>query len=239
MEDLVPGKYNISQLRTYIKVNLGSGLFAVELTDEQLDEAVMDALNEYGKRQPIIESRILQISPYVRAYPLPHDAGYGVFDCQFITDDVTPAAVFYMGLLGGQTTPLNAVMLAEYDAFLRYRKTMMRATSVAPDWAYEEDTNTLFIYAPVFNLRASYSWHAPRPLSKVRLEHQGWIRSYSLAKAKLTLGKVRSKFSGVLPGPARDLQLNGENLQSEAREEIKVLEAYLLSVQGDIPPLIK
>ena len=186
----------------------------------------------------MVGSAILDISPDVRAYPIDHPIGYGIFDCEFITDDIRPAAVFYMGLLGDKV-PLNSVMLAEYDSFLRYRKTMMRSTSVAPQWQWDEDTSTLFIYAPVFNLKACYYWHEPRPLSKVRLEHQDWMRSYSLASAKMTLGKVRSKFSGVLPGPAQQLQLNGAELCAEAREELKALTEYLIGVQGDTPPVFK
>jgi hypothetical protein len=231
--DLSVHRYNVSEIRNYVRSQLGSGLFQVELSDEQINNAITDALLTYGMRIPMIYSRILAISPECRSYPLDHDCGYGVFDVQFITDDVRPASVFYMGLLGDQV-PLNSVMLADYDTFLRYRKTMMRATSVEPKWDWIEEDNTLLVYAPVFNLRAAYYWHMPRKLSQVRLEHQRWIRDYSLASSKLQLGKTRSKFQGVLPGPAQNLTLNGDSLQAEAREELKDLNEYLLSVQGDL-----
>lgn len=224
-------KYNVQELRDYVRSELGSGLFQVELTDEQINNAITDALLLYGSRVPVIWSRIIPISPDKRMYPLNHDAGYGVFDVEFITDDVRPASVFYMGLLGDQV-PLNSVMLADYDTFLRYRKTMMRATSVLPQWDWLETENALMLYAPVFNLQACYYWHMPRKLSEVRLEHQRWIRNYVLAQSKLQLGKTRSKFQGVLPGPAQNLQLNGDTLCAEAREEIKDLEEYLLSIQN-------
>jgi hypothetical protein len=201
-------------------------------------DAVTDTLLEYGKRQPFYYSRIIDIAVECRAYPITHDTGYGVFDCQFITDDIRPAAVFYMGLLGDQV-PLNSVMLAEYDAFLRYRKTMMRATSVSPQWDWDEDTSTLYVYAPVYNLKACYYWMSPRSLSQVRLEHQDWIRNMVLSRSKLILGKMRSKFSGVLPGPAQGLQLNGAALEAEAREEIKELSEFLFSLQGDVPALFR
>jgi hypothetical protein len=236
VQDLGIKKYNVQELRSYVRSELGSGLFQVELTDEQINNSITDALLLYGSRVPVIWSRIIPISPECRMYPLKHDAGYGVFDMEFITDDVRPASVFYMGLLGDQV-PLNSVMLADYDTFLRYRKTMMRATSVLPQWDYLETENALMIYAPVFNLQACYFWHMPRKLSQVRLEHQRWIRNYSLAQSKLQLGKTRSKFQGVLPGPAQNLTLNGEALQAEAREEIKELEEYLLSIQGDLSAL--
>jgi len=88
-------------------------------------------------RIPLIYSRILEILPECRAYPLDHDCGYGAFDVEFITDDVRPASVFF--LYGPARGPgaLNSVMLADYDTFLRYRKTMMSAASVAPQWGLD------------------------------------------------------------------------------------------------------
>jgi hypothetical protein len=236
--DLTVHKYNVEELRDYVRESLGATLFKVELSDAEINNAITDTLLEYGKRQPIYYSRIIDIAVECRAYPITHETGYGIFDVQFITDDIRPAAVFYMGLLGDQI-PLNSVMLAEYDQFLRYRKTMMRATSVSPQWDWDEDTSTLYVYAPVYNLKACYFWMSPRALSQVRLEHQDWLRAMALARAKLVLGKVRSKFSGVLPGPAQSLQLNGAALEAEAREEIKELSEFLFSLQGDIPPLLR
>jgi hypothetical protein len=153
--DLTVHKYNVEELRDYVRESLGATLFKVELSDAEINNAITDTLLEYGKRQPVYYSRIIDIAVECRAYPITHETGYGIFDVQFITDDVRPAAVFYMGLLGDQV-PLNSVMLAEYDSFLRYRKTMMRATSVAPQWDWDEDTSTLYVYAPVYNLKARY-----------------------------------------------------------------------------------
>jgi len=238
MEDIGVKKYNVKELRDYVRESLGSGLFQVELSDQQIDNAITDSLLAYGKRVPLVGNAMLPISPTTRAYHIDHPVYYGIFDVQFVTDDVRPAAVFYMGLLGDKV-PLNSVMLAEYDSFLRYRKTMMRATSVSPKWQWDDnDPETLYVYAPVFNLMATYHWHAPRPLSKVRLEHQDIIRKLTLAHAKVTLGMIRSKFSGVLPSPASNLQLNGTELLAQGREEIDKIEEMLISIQGDIAPTI-
>lgn len=45
-----------------------------------------------------------------------------------------------------------------------------------------------------------------------------WIRQYTMALCKETLGLIRSKFSSV-PIPGADLQLNGSDLISQARED--------------------
>jgi len=45
-----------------------------------------------------------------------------------------------------------------------------------------------------------------------------WIRQYTFALCKETLGLVRSKFSSV-PIPGSDVQMNGSDLVSQGRED--------------------
>ena len=45
-----------------------------------------------------------------------------------------------------------------------------------------------------------------------------WVRQYALALAKELLGMIRSKFSSV-PIPGGELQLDGSDLKSSAKEE--------------------
>ena len=47
---------------------------------------------------------------------------------------------------------------------------------------------------------------------------RAWIRKYTLALSKETLGFVRSKFSSV-PIPGADLSMNGSELVSQGRED--------------------
>ena len=54
--------------------------------------------------------------------------------------------------------------------------------------------------------------------SKVNSIGRQWIRQYALACSKELLGLIRSKFSTV-PIPGSDLQLNGADLISQARED--------------------
>jgi len=56
------------------------------------------------------------------------------------------------------------------------------------------------------------------PFSSVTQPGRQWIRQYTLALARELLGLIRSKFQNI-PIPNADLQLNGENLVSTARED--------------------
>ena len=56
------------------------------------------------------------------------------------------------------------------------------------------------------------------PYSTITQPGRQWIRQYTLALAKELLGLVRSKFQNI-PIPNADLQLNGESLVTQARED--------------------
>ena len=50
-----------------------------------------------------------------------------------------------------------------------------------------------------------------------------WIRRYALALSKETLGQVRSKFGNSIPIPGESVNLNGDSLLSQAKEEQQTL----------------
>jgi len=56
------------------------------------------------------------------------------------------------------------------------------------------------------------------PFRTINQPGRQWIRQYTLALAKELLGLIRSKFQNI-PIPNADLQLNGEALISQARED--------------------
>jgi len=64
------------------------------------------------------------------------------------------------------------------------------------------------------------------PYTNINSIGRQWIRQYSLALSKELLGQVRSKFSNV-PIPGSELQLNGKDLITQAREDLKSLQTQL------------
>jgi hypothetical protein len=78
---------------------------------------------------------------------------------------------------------------------------------------------------PAYGDQTSYGIASPAtmPLSNlvfgsVNQPGRQWIRQYTLALARELLGLVRSKFQNI-PIPNADLQLNGESLVSQGRED--------------------
>lgn len=56
------------------------------------------------------------------------------------------------------------------------------------------------------------------PFSSINQPGRQWIRQYTLALCRELLGLIRSKFQNI-PIPNADLQLNGEALVSQGRED--------------------
>lgn len=64
------------------------------------------------------------------------------------------------------------------------------------------------------------------PFSTINQPGRQWIRQYALALARELLGLIRSKFQNI-PIPNADLQLNGEALVSQGREDKEKLQTQM------------
>ena len=71
------------------------------------------------------------------------------------------------------------------------------------------------------------------PFKNINSVGKQWIRRFALALSKETLGQIRSKFSQI-PIPGNNVQLNGDKLISEAREEQKSLREELQKVLDEL-----
>jgi hypothetical protein len=58
-----------------------------------------------------------------------------------------------------------------------------------------------------------------------------FIQNWSLAECKMQLGLIRSKYSSGTPGPAGTINLNGEMLVSEARQDMTELKEELFNYE--------
>jgi hypothetical protein len=64
-----------------------------------------------------------------------------------------------------------------------------------------------------------------------------WIRQYLVAKSKVTLGRVRGKYSGALKVPEGDVTMDFESLLTEGKEELKLLTDELTGPEGRLVKL--
>jgi len=71
------------------------------------------------------------------------------------------------------------------------------------------------------------------PYSSINSIGKQWIRRFCLSLCKETLGQVRSKF-GSIPIPGAEVQLNGSDLLSQAKEEQEALRTELKELLDEL-----
>ncbi len=228
--------YSIDQLIDYILRQLGSPTWEVELTRQQVADCVQDALRLYSIYLPNIRVGNIVLVRGQYQYLQGIDVDQGVVDVQFVEPNPVPTEIFYGNLIN--PAPLFRLGLDEYDTFLRWRKTWQRVTSVKPDWYYDEDRQALYIHNPIERYQAAVffysSYTKTQSLPPVGAQ---WVKDYALERARFLLGEVWAKFSGAIPGPLQNLQLDQQK-RDRADQRIKELEEKLKGMQRSSPIMI-
>jgi len=65
------------------------------------------------------------------------------------------------------------------------------------------------------------------PFNKINSMGQQWVRKFSLALSKETLGQIRGKFGGTIPIPGESVTLNASDLLAQAAAEQSALKEEL------------
>ena len=232
--------YTHDQLKNYIKRQLGDPVWDLEITEQQILDAVQDALIFYSIWRPALRYQALKLQSSVKTYLLGVDLGIpgsgmpglGVVDVSFVEPNPVPTEIFYGNLI--DPAPLFRTGVDEYDTFLRWRKTWARVTSVRPDWLWDDTRGCLYIHNPIARYHAGVLVYAMWPLQRLPVFGADWVKKYALAKARYTYGEVLAKFSGALPGPVKDLQLD-QTKREKAEQDMQKMEEQLKAAQEQVP----
>lgn len=231
--------YSEEQLAAYIFRRLGGPVWDIELTKQQVLDAIQDALGFYSLWRPMIRYQAIKLTNNVHEYLKGVDLGVGgqpslgVVDVQFVEPNPVPTEIFYGNLI--DPAPLFRTGVDEYDTFLRWRKTWMRVTSVRPDWLWDEGRQCLYIHNPIARYHCGVLVYAMWKLNRLPPFGADWVKKYALEKARQTYGEILAKFSGALPGPVKDMQLDQQK-RDKAEKAIEELETTLKNSQ-ELTPL--
>lgn len=218
--------YSRDQLTKYIFRQLGSPVWNVELTQQQVLDAVQDALNLYSIWRPCVRVGGIVLQRGRFKYLEGEDVGQGVVNVQFVEPNPVPTEIFYGNLIN--PAPLFRVGIDEYDMFLRWRKIWQRVTSIKPDWFYDESERVLYIHNPIERYQAGVFiygiWRDTRYLDYIGSQ---WVKEYALEQARYTYGEILSKYGNAVPAPLKDMALdrdkrsNAEKRLDKLRERIQ------------------
>lgn len=228
--DTLPSKgYSVQQLSAYILRQLGSPTWNVELTQQQVLDAVQDALNEVSIWLPPIIVGNIQLIRGRFEYLKGEDMGQGVARVEFVEPNPVPTEIFYGNLI--TPSPIFKVGVDEYDTFLRWRKTFARVTSIKPDWYWDEPRQVLYIHNPIERYQAGiFAYGIYKRTEDLPLVAANWTKEYSLERSRYLYGEVLAKYGGAIPGPLKDLQLDSTK-RDKAEVRLDKLKEKLQNMQ--------
>jgi len=226
---------------SWVKRQLGWPTIDVELTDDQIKDALVDALGFYSKVKPRRITESFEIPPGIVHHVWTTPGVRGIYECQIkpsqeglqspnIEGQMLSGAFAYYGV----RSPMYDIRYYEY--LRQWAKIASRELSSEPDYHEDDDHSGVWIYAPGTDAKV---------MMVVTVAHlnpdtvpswdQPWLRKYTLARAKLTLGYVRRKFAMVL-GANKDIQLDGVAMVTEAEAAVEKLETELHASRTDLAP---
>lgn len=224
------------QIADWIERKLGYPLVVVEITADQLDDNINEALEEYSKMvTPDRKYYSIDLSQYqTSGYIMPSDTA-GIFALESNGADGivgTRSQMFSMGNFMRASDVWSTINQPggwiTYELAMQYIDLTKRMTASNFDFEYNHFTKLLKLIPDPSQLNISKGF-ACVGVNAIRPENQmygeSWVKRYSLALSKITVGTIRSKFQNtqLLGGAIVD----GTELKTEGITERDVLLADL------------
>ena len=231
---------NYNEVIRYIRAKLGDPIIPVELTDEQLSDCIDDTEFYYSRyKNSKEEMEIFDLQGnWSQGWELPD----GVREEEVLEVFVDPT--FPFGYYSGRTD-IVANLYAQY--IFQNPQSNNLSSGIAD---YRITLSTLKDYAILLGTQVKWAitgrrlkiWPEPPNGSKVGIRYasklvaedvlkDNMFKDLALAKAKIILGTIRSTFPGGIPGGEQVVQLNGESLLQEGKQEEQAAMQALVHAQ--------
>lgn len=241
----------ITDLVNSTLINLGVTSLDVELKAPDIVQAIHDALGVYNKYLPGKSWYALEVSSIKKRYVMTHRNIIDILDVQFTRN--------YRIFSGYDIIPDFTERLGEVEQWFMRRKDALRILSTDTSWesvwevpqtTVGEPTPTdreLVLYVDVpenvkYDCSYMYAWRREASddglygLPTIPENHTDWIQEYTLAIAKMILGRNLDKFKG-LPSPAAT-GLDGADLREEGAIRKSELREIIQGWSQQVPPII-
>lgn len=224
----------------YVRLSLGAPVIEVELVDDQIKELIAQALDIYGSGKPVEVLATTPVVPPGQKYTL--SAGqYGRGIIEVFRPDLLrqPIGLDQFDVFKYHTLLPN-LDPGDFYAERIWWQEVRRSAGSDDDWYVDEKLDgTADIYITPIPSEAyvlSFIFVRDPTLAEVPIVDDDWVRDYSLALCKRTLGYIRSKYKSV-QGAEQTIEMDGDTLRQEAKEEIALLEEYLAKRGQVIAPI--
>lgn len=231
-----------AEIRKWVRRKLGLGIVDVELTDEQIDDALLDAKMWFNAVIGQEKATEIDIPPKGGEVDVPAD-------CQAVVEvifernrseylqmfdwaDVEMAPIGYGTYYGSPSGSYSYI-----TQWQQYIEQGRKIISVDRDWGYDRAKRKLHIWpidddqrgAGLGNKALIYYLSDDIDLSALHTYEYDLVRKMTLAESMITLGNARSKFLS-LPTSGGEQSLNGDALIAsggELRDQINEKAQFL------------
>jgi len=240
-------------------IELGCGVVVVELTDQMVEDAFDDSLRWWISRRGMRRHAVTNISQGVQVYSMPDDTDE-VLDVwfpgvqldaiaalqpyAFIDVDLIPTSYQSMsGIPGG-------MFYGTFSQILAHAETARRVISSEPAWRWFQERNELHLFPRlhasgvaivryISNILRTEDPVEPAETPRndfrnLRFRDRDLILRFFLATMKQKLGRIRGKFQS-LPGAGGEKTLDGQDLLTEAREDVRELNEEIQGLSDGVP----
>ena len=246
----------LATIATYVNDMLGSGIVAIELTASQIQTSIATALRLYNSAVPGIGHGTVPYGTGNVRIVVPDPLAVDIMDVQFINrlqinqGDLVENPFLLANALIGYTR----MSASEYHLYAAYSDDARRIYSAEPEWLVRREWNgttevmdlVLYVDRPEYTPFVGcyyYTWHRTPDdadgtgLATLPPEHEQWILSFVLCRAKQALGRGLRKFQGIPSTDGSDMTLDGPDLITDGREEELALKDELDLLRRPIPPI--
>lgn len=208
-------------------IGLGGSLVDVELSEDEIRLALKRAIRQFQQKGHNTYRKAflsIDVQPNVKTYTIPDNIVDGIRVIRPNSSGIWSSEDLFVKkavdeMLPNKTTGgCTGVDMLEYELTLAKIETYNKYTVQDVDFSFDKFRHQLVVYqAPV---RAE-KWFVEcyENLSEEEYMDVIWIQQWTSAEAKQMLGQAYRKFS-TLAGPHGDVQLSGDALISEARDEM-------------------
>lgn len=231
----------------YVRFSLGDQMVDVELDPQHYEQALKQALIKYRQRssKAMEESySFLKLQEDQQSYILPPEvmSVKQVFKRSIGSNSgsATNFEPFEAGYLNAYMLQSGRVGgLLTYELFAEYQELTAKMFGGFLNFKFNTVTKELYIMRrPRTSEETILLWtYNFRPDASLLSDYMSvpWLRDYTLAWCKLTLGEAREKF-GTIAGPQGGTTLNGTALKAEGKEMLDKLDQDLLNyIDGSDP----
>lgn len=225
------------EIRDYILNMLGAPNIQLELDEQNIDFCINQALKiveDYASRDFYSYYTFLT-KPGKSVYEMPDDIGYirsveyknvGTFSFQ-ATDlgGTIPVEYFYPGgnyasIQGGMIDPIQPIWgrMGEWQLYKNYETMYSRVSSNLGGWEFIGGYKHIKLYPVPYNMHKVAVCYIQK--CKDWEDVTQAMQEGALSYAKEILGRIRGRIKN-LPGPNGGIQLDGDQLIQEAKEERK------------------